>query len=646
MHTPRTILVMTAIALIAPGVAAAETADGDKPREVVIRKAGPGLEGPRARDVKEAPAGLADAVRDVQDGRAVRPATTAARAATSQVSAAEAPTTTPAFTSPAEGALVSGTVTVTVTSAAPAVRFTMPAVGFTTNVPVADGTATAQVPTWGEDGAQTITAADCDAAGACGPTATRSVTVDNPAPVITSPGSGTVVGTSFTSTATSGGGSVRWLIDGALVGWDDSAPYQQTLYTDGLAEGDHTLTAVVCNVAGTACAEGKPSVPVTVSVKKQLTPSVASVVPSLFSPGSDGRRDRATVTYWLETAQTVSWRVANAAGSTVVGSRSLGAKVAGTHSFEFDGRRLDGRYLPSGRYTIHVDTSKALSGSTIHGHSMRTVTIDRTKPRVSSVSASPATVYPVRDGYKDSTKLRGRLSERVASAKVQVFNRAGKRVRTIGLGRRSAGPVAATWDGRRPNGKLVPAGSYRFRYVTQDVAGNRAVGRKFALTVSDKRLVKKRGSKKVSAAGSATAVYEGDCSALASPGARGWTGSIGYYSDLYFCSYYEGDDLAATDHAVTLPRATRYGAVRVDTYGGKALDDYDDVAALLYYDGTGDLTDKGRLLKPAIGSYRGPRAGARYVGRGRQVRWIAATLNGNWYDIKNFTVRYTYYVLR
>jgi hypothetical protein len=214
------------------------------------------------------------------------------------------------------------------------------------------------------------------------------------------------------------------------------------------------------------------------------------------------------------------------------------------------------------------------------------------------------------------------------------------------VGGRAAGPVAVSWNGRRANGSLVREGGYRFRFVMQDLAGNRSASAKDTVTVSHKKLEKRTGKKTVTAYGSATTVYKGACSDLFSPGARGWAKSVGYYSDFYGCSYYEGDDLAAANHAITLPDAVKYGTVRISVYGGKALDSYNDEAGLLYYDGDGDLTSTGRVLNSAVQTYDGPAVGSRFVSRTGRVRWMAATIEGNYYDIKSFTVRYSYFVLR
>jgi hypothetical protein len=284
----RSMLALALAAGLATAPSAAAAADSEKGRRGLVSPLASTRLAAASGPTDTGPA-LADAVAALTagDDRGLR---TAVRLATDSpeetdgAAIAAAPTTAPVFTSPATGTTVAGSVTATVTSGASHVRFTLPAVGFAADVPVTDGAATAQVPTWGTDGEQTLFAADCDGAGACGTPASVNVTVDNPAPVLTRPSGGAVVGTSFTAAATSTGGGVKFLLDGAPATTDTAPPFEQTLYTDGLAAGQHTITAVQCNEAGTTCADGRPSAPVTITVKKRLTPSITSVSPSPFSP--------------------------------------------------------------------------------------------------------------------------------------------------------------------------------------------------------------------------------------------------------------------------------------------------------------------------------------------------------------------------
>lgn len=555
-------------------------------------------------------------------------------------------TTAPTITAPADSSDVSGTVDLAADSTAPVVQFTVPDLGFSVDVPVSGGTATTQVATYGLEDQVELYAADCDGAGTCGDPVYVTVNVGNPAPSLSEPTDGMVVGTSFPAAATTTGGSVAFLIDGAVVVTDTSAPYEQTLYTDGLTAGQHTVSSVLCDSSGTVCALNHPSPPVSVTVKQNLAPQILSVSPSPFSPGHDHRKDTTKVTFRLETAQTVAWRVTTAAGASAIGATSLGNLAAGTHSFTFTGQRGSGSYLPTGSYRIHLDTSKVISGSTVQGHSQASVKVDRTAPKLKSVKASPGTVFPAKDHYLDSVQLRAHLNEKVTSVRVEIFDAAGHKVRTLSTGKRSAGGLGLAWNGKSSKGAVVRAGRYAFRFVTEDVAGNRATTSKVRVNVSDKRLVKQAGVKTVTAKASGSKALIGTCSDLFSPGARGWANSIGYYSDYYSCSTTQGDDLAAAIHVTSLPKAVKYGTVRIDTSGGKGRNHHGGKAAVVYITAKGDYSNLGASLGPADGTYKGPTANASFITSKGRVSWLAGTIGGNNYDIKSFTVRYSYFVLR
>ncbi len=555
-------------------------------------------------------------------------------------------TTTPTITAPTDAADISGTVDLAADSTAPVVQFTVPGLGFSVDVPVSGGVAATQVDTYGMEDQVEMYAADCDGAGTCGDAVFVTVNVNNPAPTLTGPTAGSEVGTSFPAAATTAGGTVAFLIDGAVVATDTSAPYEQTLYTDGLTAGQHLVSSVVCDASGTVCALNHPSPSVSVTVKQNLAPQIQSVSPSPFSPGHDGRKDTATVKFRLETAQTVAWRVTTSSGAAAIGSKSLGSLGAGTHSFTLTAKRSNGSFLPTGTYTVHLDTSKVISGSSVQGHTQAGVKIDRTAPKASSVTASPSTVYPARDHYLDTVKLRAHLNEKVTSLQAELFDAKGHKVRTLSVGSRPAGSIALEWNGKSSKGSVVPAGRYSFRFLLQDVAGNRSTTAKKRVSVSDKRLVKQVGVKTVTAKASASELLVGACSQLFSPGARHWANSIGYYSDYYSCSTTQTDDLAAAIHVTSLPKAVKYGTVRIDTSGGKGRNHHGGKAAVIYMTAKGDFSNLDANLGPAVGTYKGPTANASFITSKGRVSWLAGTVSGNNYDIKSFTLRYSYFVLR
>jgi hypothetical protein len=216
-------------------------------------------------------------------------------------------------------------------------------------------------------------------------------------------------------------------------------------------------------------------------------------------------------------------------------------------------------------------------------------------------------------------------------------------VRTVRGRTQPAGPVTVRWDGRRAGGALAP-GTYRVRFVAQDLAGNRKASRAHTVTVSGLRLVKQRGSTTVSARASLRETYEDPCSRVfrrTSGPHRDWVG----YAASSTCT--SGDAFAAADHQVRLPAAVRYGTVRVSAYGGRGDPRYRDSAKVVYYDSLENLSARSFRLGPSVGSYSGrPVKATPLLIRSRVLRWMTITTGVAWYDVKSYRVDFTYFVLR
>ena len=553
------------------------------------------------------------------------------------------PTTVPTVTEPASGETVSGDVPVTVQTSAAKVRVSIAGTSVSKLVTPSTGVAKTTLETYGLSGPHTLVAVDCTDGGVCAANGVDvPVIVDNAAPALTSPADGATVGVSFTAAATAPGGSVKFLLDGRSVGIDSTAPYQLTVSTDAVSNGPHQVAAVPCNRAGTICDAASASPSSAIDVER-LHPSITSVSPAPFSPNGDTRRDTTTASYRLDVASKVVMSVENSSGATVVGPRALGTFGAGSHGWLWAGNSNQGNVVPDGVYTVVLTTSGSSDGTVLSGHAQRTVRVDRTRPRVSGVYHSPGTIYPYLDGFQDSTKLHLTLSEGVPSLQVQIFNRYGTPVRTINAGGRRPGATSVGWNGRRSTGAMVPAGTYYYRFVAQDAAGNRTTTAKYSVAVSAKRLVKHTASKTLTPYGSYKAAYVSQCSALAR-NVHGWSNSVGYFSDYYNCT--DGDDIAALDHAYTLPSAVRYGTVRIDAYGTQAVAGYGDSLALIYYNKAGELSSTHKVLGPGMATYYGPTVPASNFLQGHTLRWLAGTVDGAWYDVKWYRVVWTYYVLQ
>jgi WD40 repeat protein len=191
-----------------------------------------------------------------------------------QGQAADTTPPTVAITSPASGATVSGTITVTASASdnigVVGVQFKYNGINFDGEdlTPPYSATAyTDNVP----NGTYTLTAVARDAAGNQRTSAPVTVTVANdhtrPTVAITSPASGATVSGTITVTADAsdnfGVVGVQFQYDGINFGGEDlTAPYSATAYTNNVPDGTYTLTAIARDAAGNLTT----SAPVTVTV--------------------------------------------------------------------------------------------------------------------------------------------------------------------------------------------------------------------------------------------------------------------------------------------------------------------------------------------------------------------------------------------
>ena len=546
------------------------------------------------------------------------------------------PATTPTIVSPVDGSGSSGVVTVSAASSAPRVRLAL--ADQTTVVATSSGVAAASFATYGLSGPQTATATDCSAIGQCAATsATATTTVSNAAPTLTSPVAGsTQSGDQIRVSADApAGAAVRFRVDGTSLSATTTAPYTSTIPLETLANGAHTVSAVLCRDDAARCDTGNPA---TVGITVQrLHPGITGLSTTALSPNGDGRNDTTTVRYRLEARQSVTFRVRDAAGR-LVASRALGTQSAGSHSVVWDGR-AGGKAVRDGDYRVQV---AAASGSQ-RGLASRALTVDTKAPALGTVARSSARVLPVRDGYLDRVALATTLRERVRSVALEVRSRS-RVVRSVTRTGVGAKPVALVWNGRDRAGRIVSSGSYTARLVVTDAAGNRRASAAKSVTVSGQRLVRRSGSMTVTARESLTESFADDCSLVfrhSSGKRKGW---IGYYASGTCDS---GDAYAVADHQVRLPAAARYGSVRVSAHGGRGDPRFADTARLVYHDSRQNVSDVGFRLGSVLGTHTGPKARAdRHLIRQRVLRWSTYTTGTNWYDVDTYTVRFTYFVLR
>ena len=371
---------------------------------------------------------------------------------------------------------------------------------------------------------------------------------------------------------------------------------------------------------------------------------ITGAAPARISPNGDGRSDTTVISYSSDLAGEVALTVEDRNGATVAGPVALGARPAGAGTVSWAGRGAADQVLPDGQYSarIHVTGDDGVPSTS----APLTVTVDRAAPGLSALTGSAAVFYPVRDGYGDSFAPTMAVAEPLSALELRIVDSAGRQVQVVRSGARPAGRVSLAWDGRRADGRPAPAGSYRFSFRAVDLAHNERVTGQYGVTVSGKRLVARTATRTVTPAASRERLLVGGCSAIGSP-ATGtcWAGSYEYLSAWYRGCYRDTDDLAAAVHRFTLPPAVRYGNVNVSAHG-KSYPGYADVGVLLYHDRNGNPTDTGRVLMPGAGDYRTASVPITpWVDASRTFRWSVATTDMNWYQVKSFTITWSYYLL-
>jgi len=72
----------------------------------------------------------------------------------------------------------------------------------------------------------------------------------------------------------------------------------------------------------------------------------------------------------------------------------------------------------------------------------------------------------------DQAELNYELSNDASTVEISIYDGAGKLVRSVNAGAKTAGSQGYTWDGKDSSGNQLPAGSYTFGVEAQDISGN------------------------------------------------------------------------------------------------------------------------------------------------------------------------------
>ncbi|HVM41752.1 MAG TPA: FlgD immunoglobulin-like domain containing protein, partial [Acidimicrobiia bacterium] len=278
---------------------------------------------------------------------------------------------------------------------------------------------------------------------------------------------------------------------------------------------------------------------------------------SRFSPNGDGVKDDVTISWRNAAKAPTVVQVFDHAGRLVF-KKSLGRLTSGSHSYRWDGRRSGGRGPRDGSYTVRV----LWDGACEFLAPGKTVVVDRARPSVRDMRASPGTVFPVNDDYRDSTKLRFTLGER-AKVYAEIAPAGSSRIiRRVGPFTMDPGSRAITWNGKASDGSVAPAGRYDVRIRAVDAAGNTKRSSRFDVKVSHKRLVGKTKTFGQDAIAFYGGFLVGDCAEGRNSGSF-W--DEGMWLTVSDCD--DGLEFVQVNYRFRAPDAVKYGGIRFRVYG-------------------------------------------------------------------------------
>ncbi|HUA58245.1 MAG TPA: Ig-like domain-containing protein [Verrucomicrobiae bacterium] len=287
------------------------------------------------------------------------------------------------ISSPANGATVSGTVTLTANAASTAgiasVQFVVDGANLGSPVTAAPYSLALNTATLA-NGSHTITATAKDTAGNSATSSPVTITVNNvtvtaPGVSVTSPSNGAFVSGSITVTASAtssiGIASVQFVVDGANFGSPDTtSPYSLALNTTSLSNGPHTIAAMAKDTAGNSTTSA--TVTITVNNVTVTPPSV-----SITSPANG-----ATVSGSLAITASATSSIGIASVQFQLDAANLGSPVAaapyawtvdtttltnGTHTLDAMAKDTAGNSTTSATVTITVSNAPTSAGCATPG---------------------------------------------------------------------------------------------------------------------------------------------------------------------------------------------------------------------------------------------------------------------------------------
>jgi putative lipoic acid-binding regulatory protein len=387
------------------------------------------------------------------------------------------PDTTPptvSVTAPANGATVSGTVTVSANAADNVGVVGVQFFGDGMSLGAEDTSAPYSISvdtTASSNGPHTLTAVARDAAGNRTTSAPVTVTINNTVPDttpptvnITSPANGATLSGTITIAANAsdnvGVAGVQFRLDGANLGAEDTAsPYSFSWNTGGAANGSHTLTAVARDAAGNQTT----STAVTVTVSNGPPPDTTPPTVNINSPANGA---------------TVSGTV------TITANASDNVGVVGVQFFG-DGMSL-GAEDTSAPYSISVDTTASSNGQ----HTLTAVARDAAGNQTTSTPVTVTVNNAAPDTTAPTVGISSPANGQTVSGTIAVSANASDNVGVVGVQFRLDGANFGAEDTTPPYSISVDTttssnGPHTLTAVARDAAGNQTTSAAVSVTVSN-----------------------------------------------------------------------------------------------------------------------------------------------------------------
>jgi subtilisin family serine protease/flagellar hook assembly protein FlgD len=255
-------------------------------------------------------------------------------------------------------------------------------------------------------------------------------------------------------------GSATWLTTTAAAGATSKV---LTTWPTAMSAGTWEAQVAGVNAIGTA-----PFLPTPVGRASVVALAQSAKLPAggVLYPFRDGYRDAISVQASSNLAVASTIRILNSSGS-VVRQWALSARTS--HLVSWNGLSTSGKRVPNGTYRAQV----LLTGrsGTPTQVALLSLSVRASQVGVPSVSKSSATVYPVKDRFKDTVTFTTRST--IPAAFTWQIIKNGRVLWSKKFSRRTT--ATAAWRGVNKSGVRLPAGKYTLKVTARGGEGSARV---------------------------------------------------------------------------------------------------------------------------------------------------------------------------